>query len=147
MGQDGYYKQVLASHERAAIADAQRLLASWLDHPHFKIQHEDADLVVEDGAVRLVVELKWGADAASIGRAVSQVKACAMRLGRRSVPVVATSFMGDVGKRICADAGTSWFDLSGNAHIVGPGLRVIIEGKPNRFGNAVADLLPRLPQR
>jgi hypothetical protein len=49
------------------------------------------------------------------------------------LPVVAVPFMGDVGKRLCADAGVSWFDLSGNAHIVAPGLRILIEGKPNRF--------------
>jgi hypothetical protein len=42
--------------------------------------------------------------------------------------------MGDVGKRICADAGVSWFDLSGNANIVAPGLRILIEGRPNKFG-------------
>jgi hypothetical protein len=116
------------------LADAQRLLTSWLDRPRFLAKHEGADLVVENGTVRLVVEMKWGADAASIGGAVNQVKSYATRLGRRSVPVVATSFMGDVGKRICADAGTSWFDLSGNANIVAPGLRIIIEGKPNKFG-------------
>jgi hypothetical protein len=41
--------------------------------------------------------------------------------------------MGEVGKRLCADGGVSWFDLSGNAHVVAPGLRIVIEGKPNRF--------------
>ena len=133
MGQDGYYKQVHPPHERTVLADAERLLASWLDHPRFLANNKEADLVVEDGTLRLVIELKWAADAASIGAAANQVKAYATRLGRRSIPVVATSFMGDVGKRICADAGTSWFDLSGNAHIVAPGLRVIIDGKPNKF--------------
>jgi hypothetical protein len=133
MGQAGYYKQVPRPNERTVVADAKRLLASWLDHPRFLAEHKGADLVVEYGTVRLVVELKWAADAATIGGAVNRVKAYATRPGRRSLPVVATSFMGDVGKRICAAAGTSWFDLSGNAHIVAPGLRVIIEGKPNQF--------------
>jgi hypothetical protein len=41
--------------------------------------------------------------------------------------------MGEVGKRLCEEADVSWFDLSGNAHIVAPGLRILIEGKPNRF--------------
>ncbi len=41
--------------------------------------------------------------------------------------------MGKVGVQICDRAGVSWFDLSGNAHIVAPGLRIIIEGKPNKF--------------
>ena len=37
------------------------------------------------------------------------------------------------GRRLCADAGVSWLDLSCNAHIVAPGLRILIEGKKNRF--------------
>jgi len=50
-----------------------------------------------------------------------------------AVPVVAVPYMGDLGKRLCAEADVSWFDLSGNADIDAPGLRVLIEGKPNRF--------------
>jgi hypothetical protein len=41
--------------------------------------------------------------------------------------------MGDVGRRICEEACVSWLDLSGNARIIAPGLRVIIEGKTNQF--------------
>jgi len=123
--------------ETQALADARTLLASWLAHPRFRAQKRGpdggADLVVEEGDLRLVVELKWSADAASIGAAANQVKRYAAGLGRRTIPVVATSFMGDVGRRICDDAGTSWFDLSGNAHIIAPGLRIIIEGRPNKF--------------
>ncbi len=41
--------------------------------------------------------------------------------------------MGDVGKRLCAEAGIGWLDLSGNACLSAPGLRVGIEGRPNLF--------------
>jgi hypothetical protein len=41
--------------------------------------------------------------------------------------------MGEVGRRLCEEAGVGWLDLSGNAHLVAPGLRVIVEGKPNQF--------------
>jgi hypothetical protein len=41
--------------------------------------------------------------------------------------------MGEVGRRLCEEANVSWFDLSGNAHIVAPGLRIHVEGKPNLF--------------
>jgi hypothetical protein len=33
----------------------------------------------------------------------------------------------------CARTGVGWFDLSGNAHIVAPGLRIHVEGRRNRF--------------
>ncbi len=50
-----------------------------------------------------------------------------------SVPLVVVPFMGQAGKRVCADGGVSWLDLSGNADIRGPGLRVLAEGKPNQW--------------
>jgi hypothetical protein len=137
MVQDSYYRKVIQPAESVVLTDARRLLSSWLDRPKFKTEHRrsdrEADLIVEQGDVRLVVEFKFSSDAASIGAAVDQVSAYAALLGRHSVPVVATSFMGDVGKRRCADAGVSWFDLSGNANIAAPGLRIIIDGKPNKF--------------
>jgi hypothetical protein len=41
--------------------------------------------------------------------------------------------MGEVGRQVCRDAGVSWLDLSGNAQIVAPGLRIHVEGKPNAY--------------
>ena len=118
--------------ETAAIDHARKLLGVWLDDPHFRVEQRDGpDLLVEDGTLKLAVELKLSAEAASVSRAVAHAKRHVE--GRQAVPVVATPFMGEVGKRICAEAGVSWFDLSGNASIVAPGLRVIIEGKPNKF--------------
>ncbi len=112
------------------------MLASWLDRPRFRVAHQakdGPDLEVDLGKIRLVVEMKSMPRAASVGAAIRQVKAYAAARGRHAVPVIATSFMGEAGKRLCADAGVSWFDLSGNAHIVAPGLRILIEGKPNKF--------------
>jgi DNA-binding transcriptional ArsR family regulator len=40
--------------------------------------------------------------------------------------------MGDVGKKLCQDGGVDWLDLSGNANISAPGMRVRIEGLPNQ---------------
>ena len=122
--------------ETQLAEDARRLLASWLDRPRFRVARgakDGPDFVADLGKTRLLVEVKAAPNAASIGAAVQQAKAHAAAMGRHSVPVVATSFMGESGKRLCADAGVSWFDLSGNAHIVAPGLRILIEGKPNKF--------------
>jgi hypothetical protein len=51
----------------------------------------------------------------------------------KSIPLVAVPYMGEVGQRLCEEAEVCWLDLSGNAHLSGPGLRVNIEGKPNQF--------------
>ena len=42
-------------------------------------------------------------------------------------------YMGDVGARLCHEAGASWIDLSGNAHIETDSLFVHVEGKSNEF--------------
>jgi hypothetical protein len=90
-------------------------------------------LLVRQGRFRLVVELKRVADAGRLGGAVEQARGAARRLGRGAVPVVAVPFMGEVGRKLCEQAKVSWFDLSGNAHIEAPGLRIHVEGKPNLF--------------
>jgi Transcriptional regulator, AbiEi antitoxin, Type IV TA system len=117
-------------------AEAKRLLAVWLDTPklRFPARADDgADMVVEHEHGRLVVEFKATSDTAAVGAAIAHVKTYARRIHRNAVPVVAVPFMGEVGKRLCDEAGVSWFDLSGNAHIVAPGLRILIAGKPNKF--------------
>ncbi len=122
-------------HERQFVEEARRLLGSWLGGVRFRSARaakEGPDLEADLGKTRLLVEFKALSNAASVGRAVQQVKAYAAA-GRHAVPVVATTFMGEAGMRLCAEAGVSWFDLSGNAHIVAPGVRIIIEGKPNKF--------------
>ncbi len=52
---------------------------------------------------------------------------------RGATPLVAVPFMGEVGRRLCEEEDIPWLDLSGNAHIVAEGLRVVIAGQPNRF--------------
>lgn len=96
-------------------------------------QPGDMDLLVVMGDLTFVVECKARGEAASVAAAVYSVKEFAGRLKKKSVPLVAVPFMGEVGKRLCQEAGVGWLDLSGNAHLVAPGLRVNIEGKPNQF--------------
>jgi hypothetical protein len=122
--------------EQTALADSRRLLAEWMGSvsPRFSRPPKDlpADLVVEYGRHRMFVEFKNTASSAAIGAAIEQVKRTTRREGHAK-PVLAVPYMGDLGKRLCADADVSWFDLSGNADIDAPGLRVLVEGKPNRF--------------
>ena len=82
---------------------------------------------------RFVVEFKQTTSAASIAFAARQVLKWTERMRGAAVPLVVVPFMGEVGQRACAEAGVSWLDLSGNAHIVAGNLRVHFEGRPNRF--------------
>jgi hypothetical protein len=49
------------------------------------------------------------------------------------IPLLAVPFMGDSGQRLCDELGVAWLDLSGNARIKALGLRIWIEGHPNKF--------------
>jgi hypothetical protein len=80
-----------------------------------------------------VVEVVSAASAGLVASHAEQVALFAKELRRRAIPVVAVPFMGDSGKQACERAGVSWFDFSGNARIISPGLRVIVDGRPNRF--------------
>jgi hypothetical protein len=96
-------------------------------------QPSRVDLLVTVGDLNFAVECKVKGEASAVAMAARSVKEFAGQLKKKYIPLVAVSFMGDVGKRLCEKADVGWLDLSGNAHLVGPGLRVNIEGKPNQF--------------
>jgi hypothetical protein len=54
--------------------------------------------------------------------------------------------MGDVGRRLCRQAGVSWLDLSGNADIRSPRLRILIDGRPNRYVHLGRPATPFAPK-
>lgn len=123
-------------HQRLE-AEVPKRLAELLAVPMSRVkvqrQPDGVDLLVVVGDFNFVVECKAKGEAASVAMAVRSAKEFAGRLKKKSIPLVAVSFMGEVGKRLCEEAAVGWLDLSGNAHLVGPGLRVNIEGKPNQF--------------
>lgn len=94
-----------------------------------------ADLVVTAGST-FVIEVNKSTGTAPIAAAARKAQELAGRARRRSIPLVAVPFMGEVGRKMCAATGVGWLDLSGNAHVIAPGIRVIVEGKPNRFKTA-----------
>jgi len=92
------------------------------------------DLIAQAGGFIFVVECKSKGEAASAAIAARQVRVYAEHFKKKAIPVVAVPYMGEVGRKLCDEAGVSWLDLSGNAHLFGPpGLRVHVEGKPNLF--------------
>lgn len=92
----------------------------------------EVDLLLEAGGQLFAFEMKAYASAQAVGGAIMQLQRYAAN-DPAAVPVVVVPFMGEVGKRLCAAAGVQWLDLSGNAQISIPGLRVNVQGKTNRF--------------
>jgi DNA-binding MarR family transcriptional regulator len=128
------------SHE-TLLKEAPRRLAELLAIPTdgLKVDHEvnvqngHVDLTIRSGNQVFVVECKSTGQAASVAMAARQARGFAKAWRKAAIPLVVVPFMGEVGRQLCEEEGVSWFDLSGNAHLVAPGLRVQIEGKPNRF--------------
>ncbi len=92
-----------------------------------------ADFLLQTPAGEFVVEFKRSASAGTVDAALRQVEEIRRQLAPRALPLLVVPYMGETGKHLCEEAGTSWFDLSGNARIERPGLRIRVEGQPNRF--------------
>lgn len=91
------------------------------------------DVMVSAAGQTFVVEVTEASSAGPVAAHAQRAAAGAKAVRKRAIPVVAVPFMRASGKRACERAGVSWFDFSGNAHIVGPGIRVIVDGRPNQF--------------
>jgi hypothetical protein len=125
--------------EKQASTQVVRQLAALLEVPDdMAISLGLSDEVPADGYYQLghlkfVIEWKGVGSGSAIARAIEQVREYAAALDRSAIPLVAVPYMGETGRELCAQSAISWLDLSGNAHIVGPGLKIRIEGKPNKF--------------
>lgn len=126
------------------IEEAAQRLADFLDivPSELTIKKElvqgdiHADLVISHADRRFIVECKTTGEAAPVAAAARQVRLFAAADKKKAIPLVVVPYMGEVGRRACEKEEVYWFDLSGNAFIRGPGLRIEIEGKPNRFKRA-----------
>jgi hypothetical protein len=126
-----------SEHDRMAVQVPEALAALLGVAPaEVEVRRDDpsgADLVVAAAGQTFVIEVNMSTGAAPIAAACKRVLGLARRLRKRVVPLLAVPFMGEVGRRLCKEAGVGWMDLSGNAQLLAPGIRVIVDGRPNRF--------------
>ena len=126
-----------ALHQRLG-EEVPKRLAELLGVPPSKVfvkrgTGERADVLVSVGDFKFIVEYKASGQASSVGMAARQTRESAQQLKKKAIPLVAVPYMGKVGQQLCEVENVCWLDLSGNAHLVAPGLRGNIEGKPNQF--------------
>ncbi len=124
--------------EHQLVRRVPSALATLLDVPEkaIKSRHDksaNVDLLVSAVGQTFAVEVISASAAGPVAAHAAHVAEAAKKLRSRAIPLVAVPFMTEAGRRACAVAQVPWFDLSGNGHIVAPGLRVIIDGRPNRF--------------
>ena len=125
--------------EKSALVEVGRTLADLIDRPVDCVgsakREQDArpDAIFNAGEHRFVVEWKGSGRSAPVALAVDQLRSYASRMRGKVVPLVAVPYMSRGGREICERSGVAWLDLSGNARIVAPGLRIQVSGEPNRF--------------
>ncbi len=126
------------SDKKRLVSMVPATLAALLDVPEGEVHVRDqgssgCDLVASAAGQSFAVEVSRASAAGPVAAHAERAAEVATALSERAIPVVAVPFMGQSGKQACQRAGASWFDFSGNAHIIATGLRVIVAGRPNLF--------------
>lgn len=123
--------------ERQAQAEIPRLLEQLVGAPatveHARGSKAGPDLIVKVGKFTFVVEIRGCGDVASVWRATQVLHDQVVHRAGSTLPIVAVPYMGEPGRTLCEQEGIGWLDLSGNAHLTAPGLRVHVDGRPNQF--------------
>ena len=145
-----FSQSMKSSTEQRAICEAIECLAELTDTGCKKLPlppGSSVDALLQAGPFLFVVEWKSAGAPGLVALAIEQVRRCAAEIERGHladdagalpvdspiVPLVVTPFMGEAGRRLCAEQGVGWLDLSGNARIYTPGLKILIDGKPNKY--------------
>ncbi|MEN9797374.1 MAG: hypothetical protein RL653_1070 [Pseudomonadota bacterium] len=127
-----------ARRHQPLVRDVPRILAGLVDVPASDVEVDhggapDADLVVRACGHLFVIGVLAATSPGAVVTHADRVVAAARKLRRKVTPLLVAPYMTEAGRRAAERAQVAWFDLSGNAHIVAPGLRILVEGRPNRF--------------
>ena len=128
-----------APSEKQAASEIIDLLADLFDNSPKATQFQEVgatrryDFAIRVGAYRFIAEYKSNASAGSVATAIDVLKCYAAAAADAALPLIIVPWMGQVGRQLCDQSGMSWLDLCGNAKIVAPGLRIWIEGRPNKY--------------
>lgn len=128
----------LRHSELQMIFEAPIILAQLLDVPEHEAIYDrpnlgDTDLVVQMAGYTFALTIIPRVSTGKLKEYAEHLKDMTWGRARTVTPLVVTPFMTDPARGFCNEVGISWFDLSGNAHIIEPGLRVIVKGQSNRF--------------
>lgn len=125
--------------EKQAPSEIIELLAEVFDSSPtaIQLQHVGAtqrfDYAISVASHRFMAEYKSNASTGSVAAAIDGLKRYAETNANAGLPLIIVPFMGQVGRKLCDQSRMSWLDLCGNAGIVAPGLRIWIEGRPNKY--------------
>jgi len=138
--------------EKEALEKIVDLFAKWLKVSKSEIRIKDQyhnkkiDGIIKAGKHKFTVEIKSSSSSAQVASAIQHLKNYRIQSRKSLIPLIVVPFMGDVGRKLCEDNSVSWADLSGNADISAPNLRILIEGHPNLYKNLGRPSSPFAPK-
>jgi hypothetical protein len=92
------------------------------------------DFSIADDKGRIwIFEVKSWSRPGSVAEAARQLHRYAERIGDNAVPLLVVPYMSPASALAAEEAGISWLDLSGNAHIRHQNLYVNVRGHPNLY--------------
>lgn len=121
--------------EHAAVSRLAELLGVPVSDVHVEAENlrgEGMDLRARVGAQHFVMEIKGSGNAAAAAGAI-RTFCSSVRVPGHALPIFVAPYLQPAARAACDASGISWFDLSGNATITGPGLRIQILGQKNKF--------------
>jgi len=131
-----------SKNEKQALPRVVELLEHYLKGQAVEVEFEPRpdsnlalrrlDLTATVGGYHFVVEYKSSNLLATVVKGIEQLLNYPTQRDDE-IRVLAVPFMGEAGSRKCEEAGISWLDLSGNADIFGPGLRICVRGEKNKY--------------
>lgn len=122
--------------EREARRLLPHMLAEFLRRPEDAIaptRHGDVDLEFSDGDRVWVAEVKSSSSPGVVDLAAQQIDRLRKGRGEDAICVLVVPYMTPGGAKAAEVHDLNWIDLSGNARVSEEGLRIWIQGRPNRF--------------
>jgi hypothetical protein len=118
--------------EKIAVSQAARQLAEWLEVPEhlcsIEWQLPGWDASIQVGEFRFLAEYRRRGDPGSVAGYLSHAGQ-----NERENSLLIVPYMLPSGREAGRSERISWLDLSGNARIVAPGIRILVDGKRNRY--------------
>lgn len=95
-------------------------------------QKYQPDLLVKIDGFLFLIEVKSGHQVGAVAEAIRQLGKY-KSVVNDEIPLIIVPFMDEAGTLRCKEAGISWLDLSGNADVKAPGLRLYVRGEKNKY--------------
>ncbi len=150
MGRQVNRSRTASTWEREAVARLPDLLGDWLGEPVLEVlvntkrDGVEIDVIARTTTRAAVIEVKATDDIAALDRALEHMRRIRREPGE--IPVLVVPYMGPRARAWARDRQVSWVDLSGNADIRSPNLRVLVAGKPNRYAHSGRPANPFAPK-